>query len=120
MFNEPQGLPPEKDIVHRIELQPNAQPVHVRPYKYPHFQKEEINRLVTKMLNFGIIRDSTSSFSSPVLLIKKKDGTWHFCVDYRALNAITVKDRFPMPTIEEILDELHGATLFSKLDLCVG
>ena len=113
-------LPPERDIVHKIELQQGSQPVHVKPYKYPHFQKEEIDRLVTEMLNEGIIRDSTSSFSSPVLLVKKKDGSWLFCVNYRALNAITVKDRFPMLTIEEILDELHGATLFSKFDLCSG
>ncbi|GJX77412.1 retrotransposon-related protein [Tanacetum coccineum] len=120
LFQVPTCLPPNRAIDHRIHLLPNTKPVNVQPYRYPHYQKGEMEKLVTEILGQGIIRFSHSLFSSPVLLVKKKDGSYHFCVDYRALNAMTIKDMFLFPTADEMFDELGGASIFTKLDLRAG
>lgn len=121
LFQPPQTLPPPPRATdHHIHLLPQATPVNVRPYRYPHYQKHEIETQVDAMLQQGLIQPSTSPFSSPVLLVKKHNRSWRFCVDYRALNALTIRDRFPIPTIDELLDELGGACCFSKLDLLQG
>ena len=117
MFEQPTNLPPKRSKNHHIPLQLNSGPVRVRPYWYPYCQKAEIERMVQELLKSELIRLSNSSFSSPVLLVKKVDGAWRFCVDYRALNKITIKDKYPITMIDELLGELHGSQYYSKLDL---
>jgi hypothetical protein len=92
IFTTPTTLPPVRVTDHRIPLLEGSNPVNIRPYRYPHFQKQEIETQIQEMLDNGTIQPSSSPFSSPVLLVRKKDGTWRFCVDYRGLNAITCKD----------------------------
>ena len=113
LFKEPKGLPPSRVHDHCIPLVPGSGPVSVRPYRYPHFQKTEIEQQVEEMLKSGIVRPSNNPYSSPILLVKKSDGSWRMCVDYRVLNRITVKDKFPIPIIDELLDELHATRYFS-------
>lgn len=107
VFADPSGLPPSRSCDHRIHLKPHAEPVAVRPNRYPQLQKDELESQCAVMLEQGIIRPGTSPFSAPVLLVKKHDGSWRFCVDYRALNSATVKDNFPIPIVEELLGELN-------------
>lgn len=104
LFQEPKTLPPTRSQDHTIPLVPGAQPFKVRPYRYSPQQKDEIVRQVYDMLCHGIIRHSSSPFASPVLLVKKKDGQWSFCVDYRQLNNLTVKNKHPLTKCSNALE----------------
>lgn len=84
----------------------------IHPYRYPPKLKDEIEAQVKEMLAQGIIRPSTSPFSLPVLLVKKKDGSYRFCVDFRQLNAITAKSKYPVPVFDQLVDELANASWF--------
>lgn len=113
-------LPPTRPFDYRIVLADEKKTVNVPSYRYAHFKKGEIEREVDEMLRSGLIRPSTSLFSCPVLLVRKKDGCCWFCTDYRDLNEVTtVSDIFSIPTIDEMLDELHGVRVFSKLHVMV-
>ncbi|GJV32931.1 reverse transcriptase [Tanacetum coccineum] len=99
---------------------PNTPPINVRPYRYPPNQKDSIEGMVKELMDSGLIRASQSPFSSPIVMVKKKDGTWRMCIDYIQLNKHTVKDKFPIPVFEELIDELNGSVVFFKLDLRSG
>lgn len=119
-FASPYGLPPQCITDHQIILHPRAGPVKVWPYHYPYHYKDEIAKLVDSMLFEGIIQPSRSPFSSPLILVRKHDGSWRFCVIYQALNEIMSKDAYTIPTVDEVFDDLHGAKYFSKIDLQAG
>eukprot|EP00253_Pinus_taeda_P021049 PITA_21049 len=117
VFGEiPPGQPPDRGFEHTIELKQGIQAVITTPYRHPKAYRDEIERAIQELLALGHIRPSTSPFASSVVLVKKKDGTLRMCIDYRALNKKTLKNRYPIPRI----DELRGARFFSKIDLRSG
>jgi hypothetical protein len=120
VFAPPVGLPPHRRYDHHIPLVAGARPVSVRPYRVAPELKDEIERQVKELLEQGVIAPSNSAFGSPVLLVKKEETAWRLVVDYRQLNALTIKGKYPLPVIDELLDELAGASWFSKLDLKAG
>ncbi|MCO5593943.1 hypothetical protein L7F22_047962 [Adiantum nelumboides] len=117
----PGELPPKRgDDDHAIELIPGSSPPNKSPYRVSQAQQEEIMRQVNELVEKGMVRPSSSPFCSPILLVHKKDGTYRMCVDYRALNKITIKNRFLVPRIEDFFDKLQGSTYFSRIDLKSG
>jgi hypothetical protein len=113
-------LPPQRRIKHIIEVKPVSSPIKVRPYRYPHHHKTQIQILVQDLLKCGVITKNRSPYATPVVLVQNKDGSFRLCIDYRGLNKIPIKNKFPIPFIDEMLDEIHGARYFSKLDLRSG
>ncbi|GJZ64977.1 putative mitochondrial protein [Tanacetum coccineum] len=120
VFEIPKELPPYKSHDHRIPLIEGTQPVNIRPYRHPPIQKDSIEAMVKELLDAGVIKTCQSPFASPIVMVKNKDNTWMMCIDYRQLNKCTIKDKFPILIIEELIDELCGANVFSKLDLRSG
>lgn len=120
VFVEPKGLPPRRECDHAIPLKMGAEPPNQRPYRVPHQQKNAMEEIIKELLESEEIRPNLSPYSSPAVMVRKRDGSWRMCVDYRQLNARTIKNKFPMPIVEDLLDELNGAKVFSKLDLRSG
>ena len=112
--------PPDRGFEHIIELEEGVKPVITTPYRHPNKYKYEIEKDIKELLDMGHVRPSFNPFSSSVVLVKKKDGTMRMCIDYRGLNKKTIKSMYPIPRIDELLDELHGAVYFTKIDLRSG
>jgi hypothetical protein len=114
------GMPPDRDIEFPIELQPGTVPISKRPYRMPPAELAELKKQLQELLDKGFIRPSTSPWGCPALFVKKKDESLRLCVDYCPLNAVTIKNKYPLPRIDVLFDQLVGAKLFSKIDLRSG
>ncbi|KAL4010684.1 hypothetical protein IC575_027695 [Cucumis melo] len=114
------GLPPPREVDFAIELEPGTAPISRAPYRMAPAELKELKVQLQELLDKGFIRPSVSPWGAPVLFVKKKDGSMRLCIDYRELNKVTVKNRYPLPRIEDLFDQLQGATVFSKIDLRSG
>ena len=116
----PKKLPPRREVDHTIELEPGAKPLAFAPYRMAPPELEELRRQLKELLDVGYIRPSKSPYGAPVLFQRKHDGSLRLCIDYRALNKITIKNKYPIPRIDDLFDQLGDARYFSKLDLRSG
>ena len=113
-------MPPDRDIEFIIELVPGTEPIAQKPYRMNPKELDELKRQLEDMLQKGLIRPSASPWGSPVIFVDKRDGTTRLCVDYRKLNDVTIKNKYPLPKIEDLFDQMNGARVFSKIDLRTG
>jgi hypothetical protein len=120
MFQEPKGLHPKRGIQQEIQLQQDCPLPNIGMYRMSVMENFEIKKQIQELLDKGVIMPSTSPCGSPIVLVPKKDGTWHMCVDFRALNKITVNNHYPLPRIDDFLDQLKDDKYFTKLELRSG
>ncbi|GJY35727.1 putative reverse transcriptase domain-containing protein [Tanacetum coccineum] len=114
------GLPPTRQVEFRIDLVPGAAPVARAPYRLAPSEMKELSEQLKELSDKGFIRPSSSPWGAPVLFVKKKDGSFRMCIDYRELNKLTVKNRYPLPRIDDLFDQLQGSSVYSKIDLRSG
>ncbi|GJZ72645.1 putative reverse transcriptase domain-containing protein [Tanacetum coccineum] len=114
------GLPPARPVEFQIDLVPGAAPVARAPYRLAPSEMKELSEQLQELSDKGFIRPSSSPWGAPVLFVKKKDGSFRMCIDYRELNKLTVKNRYPLPRIDDLFDQLQGSSIYSKIDLRSG
>jgi hypothetical protein len=114
------GMPPDRDIEFMIELKPGTTPIYKTPYRMATPELAELKKHIKELLEKGFIRPSSSPWGVPMIFVLKKDGTQMLCVDYRALNEVTVKNKHPLPRIDDLFNQLCGVSVFSKIDLRSG
>ncbi|KAL5570722.1 hypothetical protein UlMin_020319 [Ulmus minor] len=114
------GIPPDREIEFEIELLPGTAPISKAPYRMAPTELKELQIQLQELIDKRFIRPSHSPWGAPVLFVKKKDGTMRMCIDYRELNKVTIKNKYPLPRIDDLFDQLKGATVFSKIDLRSG
>ena len=114
------GMPPDREIEFIIDLLPRMPPISKRPYRMPVNELVELKKQIAELQSKGFIRPNSSPWGAPVLFVEKKDGTQRMCVDYRSFNEVTIKNKYPLPRIEDLFDQMKGASVFSKIDLRSG
>jgi hypothetical protein len=114
------GMPPKRKVEFAIELLPGTAPIFKRTYRVSRLELVELKKQIDELSEKGYIRPSTSPWAAPVLFVEKKDGTRRMCIDYRALNEVTIKTKYPLPRIEDLFNQLRGTSVFSKTDLRSG
>jgi hypothetical protein len=114
------GMPPDRDIEFMIELKPDTTPIYKTPYRMATPELAKLKEHIKELLEKGFIRPSSSPWGAPMIFVLKKDGTQRLCVDYHTLNEVTVKNKYPLPRIDDLFDQLCGACVFSKIDLRSG
>ncbi|GKB96554.1 putative reverse transcriptase domain-containing protein, partial [Tanacetum coccineum] len=114
------GLPPTRQVEFQIDLVPGSAPMARAPYRLAPSELQELSTQLQELSDKGFIRPSSSPWGAPVLFVKKKDGSFRMCIDYRELNKLTVKNRYPLPRIDDLFDQLQGSSVYSKIDLRSG
>jgi hypothetical protein len=114
------GIPPDREIEFNIDLVPGTSTISKAPYRMAPSELKELKIQIKELEEKGFIRPSMSPWGAPVLFVKKKDGSWRLCTDYRELNKVTIKNKYPLPRIDDLFDQLQGSRVFSKIDLQLG
>jgi hypothetical protein len=114
------GMPPDRDIEFVIELKPETAPIYKTPFRMTTPELAELKEHIRELLEKGFIRPSSSPWGGPVIFVPKKDGTQRLCMDYRALNEVTIKNKYPLPRTNDLFDQFHGACVFSMIDFRSG